>query len=128
MQKLFVYGTLKRGCSNHHFLLGQTYLGDALTKPCYRMVNLGGYPGLVLDEAAGIAIKGELWEIDADCLTMVDFLEDVANNLYARSQARLAPPHEALEDVILYLFQRDPTSFPDVGNEWPLPANDSGFP
>lgn len=118
MQKLFVYGTLKRGCTNHHFLKDQSFLGEAFTRPCYRMYDVGGFPGLVLDPHTGYAIKGELWEIDQDCLVKVDWLEDVASGFYARAMAQLTTPHEEIADAIVYLFCPDTARLPEVGEEW----------
>ncbi len=40
-QRIFVYGTLKRGGRYAHYLNGQAFLGEAFTEPCYRMVNGG---------------------------------------------------------------------------------------
>src|SRR5207249_6980142 len=61
---LFVYGTLKRGGRGNRWLAGQRFLGEAVTEPTYRLYDLGTYPGLVRDEANGLAVKGELWEVD----------------------------------------------------------------
>ena len=44
---VFVYGTLKRGMSNHRWLRGQRFVDESRTLPSYRMYDLGGYPGLV---------------------------------------------------------------------------------
>jgi len=118
MQKLFVYGTLKRGCTNHHFLEGQTFLSEAVSQPVYRMYNLGGYPGLIEDAANGLSIKGELWEIDAPCLVRVDWLEGIDSGLYRRAEAQLAGPHEGLQDVIVYIFLPDITPYEEMGSEW----------
>ena len=60
---LFVYGTLKRGCRNHRLIADQRYLGVATTEPRYRLYDLGPYPGLVRDDAAGLTVAGELWEV-----------------------------------------------------------------
>ena len=46
---LFVYGTLKRGMKNYQLLAGQAFLNSTRTMPCYRLLDLGSYPGLILD-------------------------------------------------------------------------------
>jgi gamma-glutamylcyclotransferase (GGCT)/AIG2-like uncharacterized protein YtfP len=61
-QLVFVYGTLKRGGSNHHYLAGQQYLGAAHTVPGFNLYSLGTYPGLVTDPAATCGVAGELCE------------------------------------------------------------------
>ena len=71
---LFFYGSLKRGHSNHHRIAGQSYLADAVTRPGYRIIELGQYGGMIRD-ANGFAVKGELWAVDAQCLAALDEFE-----------------------------------------------------
>ena len=56
---LFVYGTLKRGFVNHHLMAGQDFIGEGVTLPHYRVLDLGPHPGLIADEANGLAVKGD---------------------------------------------------------------------
>src|SRR5215471_201591 len=58
---VFVYGTLKRGERNHRLLADQEFLGAAVTVPRYRVFDLGPYPGLVRDDATGLAVRAELF-------------------------------------------------------------------
>jgi len=44
MTHVFVYGTLKRGCHNHHCLASQQFLGEAHTPPGFTLYSLGDYP------------------------------------------------------------------------------------
>ncbi|MSU69966.1 MAG: gamma-glutamylcyclotransferase [Opitutaceae bacterium] len=92
MSLIFVYGTLKRGCSNHHFLAGQTWVGAAATPPGFRLFDLGGFPGMVAqaDDHAGVA--GEVWSVDATCLAHLDALEGIAEGCYLRASVPLLPP------------------------------------
>jgi gamma-glutamylaminecyclotransferase len=83
-QRVFVYGTLKRGRGNHHFLQGQRYIGKGNTLPRYALYDLGGYPGMVETEDQPAAIAGEIWEVDDDCLAELDELESIADGEYAR--------------------------------------------
>ena len=48
---------------------------------------------MVLDEARGVSIHGEIWEVDADCLMRLDDLEDIAGGEYARELIPLLPPY-----------------------------------
>jgi gamma-glutamylaminecyclotransferase len=57
---LFIYGTLKRGMKNHSLVAGQMFLQTANTKPFYRLLDLGPYPGLIANDKRGLAIAGEL--------------------------------------------------------------------
>jgi gamma-glutamylcyclotransferase (GGCT)/AIG2-like uncharacterized protein YtfP len=73
--KLFFYGSLKRGYENHFRLAGQEFLGEAVTEPFYRIVAVGGWGGLVRDEAGGFSVSGELYLVDAECLARLDEFE-----------------------------------------------------
>ena len=86
---VFVYGTLKRGGSNHQFLAGQLYRGETWTLPGFSLVDLGEYPGLVSDTNNQTGVFGEVWSVDRDCLSRLDELEGVAEGLYRRERAAL---------------------------------------
>jgi gamma-glutamylcyclotransferase (GGCT)/AIG2-like uncharacterized protein YtfP len=45
---LAVYGTLKKGFPNHHFIGNSQYLGEHITPPNYTMYSLGGFPAVCL--------------------------------------------------------------------------------
>ena len=45
---LAVYGTLKKGFPNHHFIGDSEFLGEHVTEPGYTMYSLGGFPAVVL--------------------------------------------------------------------------------
>jgi gamma-glutamylaminecyclotransferase len=84
---LFVYGTLRRGQSNHSQLGGARFVAEARTEPRFELVDLGGYPGLL--EGGTTAVQGELYELDAALLARLDEFEDVPG-LYERKQISLA--------------------------------------
>lgn len=49
MDKLIcVYGTLKYGGHNHHYLKNAKYVGKFITPACYTMYNYGFYPAITL--------------------------------------------------------------------------------
>jgi gamma-glutamylcyclotransferase (GGCT)/AIG2-like uncharacterized protein YtfP len=83
MKLIFVYGTLKLGFGNNYLLKKQKYVGEAITKPIYRLWNLGSYPGMTEDRVDGKAIKGELWEVSDIAIKALDRLECVPS-LYRR--------------------------------------------
>jgi gamma-glutamylaminecyclotransferase len=72
---LFVYGTLKTGERNHRLIADQWYVGPAATEPRYRLIDLGPYPGLIRDDADGLAVRGELWDVSRCCLLELDDFE-----------------------------------------------------
>lgn len=69
---LFVYGSLRRGRSNHQELDGAGFLGEARTRDGYALVRLGDYPALV---AGTESIPGELYAVDEAQLDQLDAFE-----------------------------------------------------
>lgn len=117
MTLVFVYGTLKRGCSNHDFMAGQEFLGEARTAPGFRLYDLGGHPGMVVrpDDTDGVA--GEIWAIDADCLARLDQLEGVAEGWYRREPVPLLAPF-ANRGIEAFVYPHDVTGRREVGPVW----------
>jgi gamma-glutamylcyclotransferase (GGCT)/AIG2-like uncharacterized protein YtfP len=73
--RLFVYGTLMRGGPRHRALAGQRFLGAARTLPHYTLFDLGAYPGLVASPEGGQAVHGELYEVEAALIPLLDRVE-----------------------------------------------------
>lgn len=115
---VFVYGTLKRGLSNHRWLRGQAFLGEARTVPDYQMFDLGGYPGMVsAEEGEGKAIEGEVWEVDKAAMLGLDRLEGVAEGEYALERVQL-DGRWAKTVVMGYVYLRSVKGYPEVKGSW----------
>ncbi len=73
--KLFVYGTLKRGFHNHGIVQHCKFLGEATTKTAsFTMYDLGAFPGVSI--IGNDKIVGEVFELpDAATLARTDQLE-----------------------------------------------------
>jgi len=73
--KVFVYGSLKEGYSNHRLLedSGASFLGGYITPPEYTMVSCGGFPGVL--EGGDTPITGEVYEISDNVFKRLDHLE-----------------------------------------------------
>ncbi len=74
MHRVFVYGTLKRGDVNHHWLEGARPLGRRRLAGL-QLHDLGPYPMAV--PAGSSLIHGELYAVEAGGLARLDELEDV---------------------------------------------------
>ena len=72
---VFVYGTLKRRQSNHHWLAGARFLGRSRLAGA-TLHDLGEYPMAVLTPGSSSVIHGELFELGAGDLERLDQLED----------------------------------------------------
>jgi gamma-glutamylaminecyclotransferase len=115
---VFVYGTLKRGLSNHGWLKGQEFAGEARTEARYRMYDLGGYPGMVVAEAGkGERIEGEVWEVDEAALRGLDVLEGVAEGEY-RLESVALEEEWAGKGVRGYVYLRSVEGRRECGTRW----------
>lgn len=73
-ERLFVYGSLKRGERHHGELAGARFLGEAETPPGYALVALGDYLALVPQAGAG-SVVGELYELPSERFFALDEFE-----------------------------------------------------
>jgi len=115
--KIFVYGTLKRGGSNHVLLAGQKFIATAHTQPRYQIYALSSFPALVEAPQDGRSIEGEIWEIESARLPALDALEDVAHGMYKRVPIHLLPPYNKLV-VDGYIYLLSITGRRDCGTAW----------
>lgn len=122
---IFVYGTLKRGGSNHGFMRGQAFLGEARLAAGFTLYSLGDYPGLVAAPGDHEGVRGELWALDAAGLAGLDALEGLDEGLYARVPAPLAEAPAGLDPAMraraeMYLYLRPVATRPHIGSTWPI--------
>jgi gamma-glutamylcyclotransferase (GGCT)/AIG2-like uncharacterized protein YtfP len=72
--RVFVYGTLLAGESNHGLMRTARFVAAAVTPPAFRLHDLDGFPGLC--GGGDAAVAGELWDVDPPTLAALDQLED----------------------------------------------------
>ena len=116
-QRIFVYGTLKRGSRYSRYMIGQDFIGEARTEPRFHLVDCGGYPGMFPVEHDGRSIHGEVWDVDEKCRAALDVLEDVAGGEYAFVQIPLLAPFD-WEIIHGYIHLRASKELPDAGTNW----------
>ena len=74
--RVFVYGTLKNGHGNHRLLATSKFLGRSYIEGRYKMLSLGGFPGLVASQSLPEAhIVGEVYQVSEDVFQALDYLE-----------------------------------------------------
>ena len=117
MSLIFVYGTLKRGGSNHHLMAGQQFLGEARTPPGFRLYELGGHPGMIVKSDDRTGVTGEVWSVDDACLTQLDILEGLVEGIYRRVPIKLLPPF-ADQSTETYLYAQSIEGRADIGSTW----------
>jgi len=115
MQRVFVYGTLKRGEPNHEVIRdarngSAEYLGMAETVHRYPLVIASRYniPFLVKAPDAGHKIIGEIFQVDE---TMLNFLDQFEGHpqYYERESIPikwLDPPADSEESVWVYFLTK----------------------
>ncbi len=95
-EPVFVYGTLQRGHSNHHWLAGAGFVGERQLGGA-RLFDLGPFPMAVAADADDLAaaadspiapIHGELYRVSAGGLAQLDRLEGCPR-LYGRHWLQL---------------------------------------
>ena len=69
---VFVYGTLRRGSSNHFRLGKAPFVEEAWILG--RLYRIDWYPGMRLDEE-GVPVRGEIYEIEREALRELDVFE-----------------------------------------------------
>lgn len=89
---VFVYGSLKWGQPNHHWLAGATELGDGQLEGV-QLFDLGPFPMAVRapdgsSSPGSKALQGELYQVDAPTLERLDRLEG-SPRLFERHWLRL---------------------------------------
>ena len=85
--KVFVYGTLQKGCRLHHALTSSEFVCKAKTKPIFDLIDVGWFPAAL--NGGQTIIKGEGYEVDRDVLNELDRIEGVPT-LYRRPKTTLS--------------------------------------
>jgi len=91
---VFIYGTLKRGFALHEKgLSGARYMGDVQTVKPYPLHIAADFFGPMMSDrpGVGLSVRGELFEIEEDRLSILDALEDVGKEGSFRSVLDIRP-------------------------------------
>ena len=83
-RKVFVYGTLMKGETNHDFLQNATFLDKTVIEG-YDMYNVGWYPAII--DGEGLAI-GEVYSVPVEDMASIDSLEG-EGSLYEKRCVRI---------------------------------------
>ncbi|KAH8252495.1 hypothetical protein KR032_000255, partial [Drosophila birchii] len=112
--RVFVYGTLKRGEPNHHWLTkkenGQSrFLGKGTTVVRFPLVVGTRYniPFLLARPGQGNHIQGEIYEVDQAMFGKLDELEEYPN-YYDREEQAIRTEHGETVNCWLYLIRNFP--------------------
>lgn len=116
---VFVYGTLKRNFPLHSHLGNSEFLGDAKTERDYFLVDCGHYPGLrqASNQHVAASIAGEVFQVDAETLAVLDEVEAVAEGLYLRQHIRLLDTF-GHQKVWAWFYVSDRFDHRIIGDRW----------
>ena len=111
-EKLFVYGTLRKGFPLHRYLSGQArFIGAGTIRGI--LYDLGEYPGVVHSENG--EVQGELYELEtgAKLLSKLDRVEgfrpeDPKNSLFIRSLTEVTLPDKKTTKAWAYFLSSKP--------------------
>ena len=98
---LFVYGTLKKGFSNHHLLYWAEFAGAAKTLEKYSLYE-SGIPFVFKSESVS-HIYGELYKVDELTLKIIDRLEGHPE-WYRREEIEVITEKEVNVTAWLYFY------------------------
>jgi gamma-glutamylaminecyclotransferase len=101
MIHVFVYGSLKRGFRNHHFLETSRFIGPGTSRHDFDLLDLGYFPAMV--KGGGFAIRGELFAVDRRTLNSLDWLEN-NGTFYEREQHPVIMEGAGLVSAWIYLL------------------------
>ncbi|MEZ5818147.1 MAG: gamma-glutamylcyclotransferase family protein [Hyphomicrobiaceae bacterium] len=108
-ERVFVYGTLKRGFPNHHLMQGARLIGMARTVAAMPLVvgNASFTPYLFPEPGTGHRVTGELWEVPARMMPALDELESThLPNGYRRQAIDIEVEGGAIEQAWVYTRER----------------------
>lgn len=71
---LVVYGSLRQNHGNNRLLRNSEHLSTEIINIPYRMISLGGFPGLIPSEENNDIVV-EVWSVDKDTYRNVEYLE-----------------------------------------------------
>ena len=96
---VFVYGTLRRGGSNHFRMDGAEFVGFGSIRG--RIYRFDWYPGLVVDDS-GDEIIGEVYAVSPQQMTDLDFFEgisagEIEGSEYRRTRVKVSGCGDPLE-------------------------------
>lgn len=75
LHRVFVYGTLRGGGSNHFRLAGSRFVGAGRVKG--RLYRIDWYPGLIIDPEAD-DVLGEVYDVSVEQLRELDVFEGIS--------------------------------------------------
>ncbi len=112
-ERVFVYGTLRRGGSQHIRMAGAVFVTAGSVRG--RVYRIDWYPGLVLDAAAG-PVAGEVYDVSPELFVRLDEFEGAE---YRRVRVRVQAGRGEMENVWVWEWRGAVDGYPRIGHgDW----------
>lgn len=108
-RKVFVYGTLMTGETNHHYLKNSTCLGKATIKG-YDMYDVGWYPAIT---PGNNIIIGELYQVPIDDIPSIDLLEG-EGSIYIKKCETITDTEGNTTFAFVYIYKGDTSNLEKI--------------
>lgn len=103
LERVCVYGTLRKGNHNHAILSRSKFLGEFKTAPVYNMYNMGC--PFISHVDNGMPISTEVYEVDQETSWHLDALEGYP---YAYDREQIDTPYGK---AWIYFIDTDPSKY-----------------
>ncbi len=97
---IFVYGTLRKGASNHFRLEGASYITESVLSGALYVIDW--YPGMVLGNDVKQTVLGEIYKVSVE---MLNLLDDYEGAEYQRRAVEVIIEGEQ-KDLFLWEYSR----------------------
>lgn len=102
--KIFVYGTLRKGNSDHDKYLSDARFAGYYVAEGFQLYDFGSYPQIVHNEID--KVKGEIYIIDSNKLEQLDSLE-VKGDLFIRKLIKVVNDLDEVQEAYTYVYNKD---------------------
>jgi gamma-glutamylcyclotransferase (GGCT)/AIG2-like uncharacterized protein YtfP len=118
---VFVYGTLRRGASNHWRMEEAEFVTEAWVLGHLYLIDW--YPGMVLDDD-GVPVRGEVYRVDTALLAKLDEFEGVGGeDEYARVKTEVRQDTGPGMEAWVWEYRRDVRERKEIGPaDWVNPG------
>lgn len=112
-ERVFVYGTLRRGGSHHFRMAGAGFAAAGFVRG--RLYRIDWYPGLVLETAGGL-VTGDVFDVTPELLSQLDEFEGAD---YRRTRTCVGTGQGDMENVWVWEWRGGVEGYPQIGHgDW----------
>ena len=114
IMRLFVYGTLMKGNSNHEEFLSDARFAGYFTADGFQLYDFGNYPLIIQNEID--KIRGEMYIVDSKTLDKLD-ISEAKGNLFTRKLIQVINDNDEVQEAYVYVYNKDVTKTVKVSSD-----------